>query len=176
MKPIIRHGSRRLSAGIWGTGRSIWETECGERPVTVDRLRISRSTASERLRRVFGLAEAEEVCIRSRRYSVDGEPVMTAVSYLPLSLVAGSAILLADPGPGGSYARLRELGLAPMHFREELRSRMPSPEESAALELSVGTPVITVARTAFTADDRAVEINEMTLDASAYVLQYDFEV
>ncbi|RDS61464.1 hypothetical protein [Streptomyces sp. M7] len=38
-----------------------------------------------------------------------------------------------------------------------------------------GTPVILICRTAFTGEGRPVEVNEMTLDAASYVLEYDFD-
>jgi GntR family transcriptional regulator len=98
-----------------------------------------------------------------------------ATSYLPAELVRGSAITQQDTGPGGTYARLAELGHAPTHFREDLRARMPQPEETDALDLpSAGTPVIDIVRTAYTDAGQPVEVNEMTLDASAYILRYDF--
>lgn len=103
------------------------------------------------------------------------DPVLLATSYLPLPLVAGSAITREDTGPGGTYARLAELGHEPVHFREEIRSRMPSPDEVTQLDLAPGTPVILICRTAFTGQGRAVEVNEMTLDAGSYVLEYDFD-
>jgi GntR family transcriptional regulator len=68
----------------------------------------------------------------------------------------------------------RELGHAPAHFREDVRARMPQPEETEALDLpSSGSPVVDIVRTAFTDAGVAVEVNEMTLDASAYTLRYD---
>lgn len=80
-----------------------------------------------------------------------------------------------DTGPGGVYARLAELRHGPARFREEIRSRMPSADEARLLGLGAGTPVVLVCRTAFTADGSPVEVNEMVLDAAAYVLEYDFE-
>ncbi|MDX3262227.1 UTRA domain-containing protein, partial [Streptomyces sp. MI02-2A] len=80
-----------------------------------------------------------------------------------------------DTGPGGTYARLAELGYKPVHFREEIRSRMPSKHEAAQLSISAGTPVILICRTAFADEGRPVEINEMTLDAASYILEYDFD-
>jgi GntR family transcriptional regulator len=41
--------------------------------------------------------------------------------------------------------------------------------------MSAGTPVILICRTAYTAEGRPVEVNEMTLDASSYILEYDFD-
>ncbi|EMF24625.1 GntR family transcriptional regulator [Streptomyces gancidicus BKS 13-15] len=63
------------------------------------------------------LAAEAVMCVRRRRFLVDSKPVLLATSYLPLSLVAGSAITQEDTGPGGTYARLSELGHAPVHFR-----------------------------------------------------------
>jgi GntR family transcriptional regulator len=100
--------------------------------------------------------------------------VQFAISYYSEQLARGTRIAETDSGPGGVYARLAELGHRPVNFREELRVRMPRDSETRLLELTQGTPVIAVARTAYTADGRAVEVNEMILDASAYVLEYDF--
>ncbi|KAF0649606.1 hypothetical protein K701_12195 [Streptomyces fradiae ATCC 10745 = DSM 40063] len=106
---------------------------------------------------------------------LDDKPALLATSYLPADPVAGSAITQQETGPGGIYARLAELGYKPVHFREEIRSRMPSQEEANRLQLSMGTPVIMICRTAFAAEGRPVEVNEMVLDSAAYVLEYDFD-
>ena len=100
---------------------------------------------------------------------------MLSASYFPAELVAGTPITGTDTGPGGAYARLAELGRAPERFREEIRSRMPSADETRQLHLAAGTPVVLIRRTAFTADGSPVEVNEMVLDAVSYVLEYDFE-
>ena len=48
-------------------------------------------------------------------------------------------------------------------------------EETEVLDLpAAGTPVVDIVRTAFTDAGRPVEVNEMILDASAYILRYDF--
>lgn len=114
-------------------------------------------------------------CVRSRRFVLDDKPVLLSTSYLPADMVAGSAITQEDTGPGGTYARLAELGYKPVHFREEIRGRMPSQEEASRLQLSMGTPVIMICRTAFADEGRPVEVNEMILDSAAYVLEYDFD-
>jgi len=61
-----------------------------------------------------------------------------------------------------------------VHFREDLRARMPEPGEASALDLTAGTPVIEVIRTAYTSDGQPVEVSEMVADASAYVFRYEF--
>jgi GntR family transcriptional regulator len=171
-RPIRRHGSRRLSREQWGTGRAIWDSDTTGRPYAVDDLAITHETATEDAARVL---DCDEVWVRRRRYSVDGRPVQLATSHFPAELVAGSPITAPDTGPGGVYARLRDLGHAPVHFTEEVRARMPTPEETAKLGLPAGTPVIEVCRSAYATGGRAVELNKMIMDAASYVLQYDFD-
>ncbi|GAA3311572.1 GntR family transcriptional regulator [Nonomuraea dietziae] len=171
-KPIRRHGSRRLSREQWGQGRAIWDADTRGRPFTVDEVAVVREQASEATASVL---DSTDVWIRRRRYSVDARPVQLATSYFPADLVEGSAITLQDTGPGGVYARLRDLGLPPAHFTEEVRARMPHPAEARLLELPAGTPVIAISRTAYTTGGLPVEYNEMVLDSASYVLQYDFD-
>jgi GntR family transcriptional regulator len=113
--------------------------------------------------------------VRRQRFNLDGKPVLLATSYLPSSVVAGSATTQEDTGPGGTYAHLAELDYKPVHFREEICSRMPTKYEAAQLSISAGTPVILICRTAFAEEGRPVEINGMTLDAASYILEYDFD-
>jgi GntR family transcriptional regulator len=53
---------------------------------------------------------------------------------------------------------------------------LPEPDEAAGrLALAPGTPVVEITRTAYDAAGRAVEVNEMTADSSAYVFRYEFD-
>lgn len=174
-RPVRRRGITRLARDGWGAGRSVWDGDVGERELVVDQLVVREEHAPAHVARVLGLEAGADVLARGRRFVLDGKPVLLATSYFPADLVAGSAITRDDTGPGGSYARLAELGHGPARFREEIRSRMPTQDEAARLGLGSGTPVVLICRTAFGADGRAVEVNEMTLDSAAYVLEYDFE-
>ncbi|MGF1429111.1 GntR family transcriptional regulator [Kitasatospora sp. LaBMicrA B282] len=174
-RPLRRRGIQRLAAEHWGSGRSIWSADIESRALTVDQVSVGESVAPDAVAAVLELAEGERVCVRRRRFVLDGKPVLLSASYLPAALVAGSRITEQDTGPGGSYARLAELGARPVHFREEVRSRMPLAEESDRLQLPAGTPVLLICRTAYTEDGRAVEVNEMVLDSASYVLEYDFD-
>ncbi|MET8541343.1 GntR family transcriptional regulator [Kitasatospora sp. NPDC004799] len=174
-RPLRRRGIQRLAQGQWGSGRSIWSADIDNRSLTVDQVSVTERGAPERVARVLGVDPGAPMCVRHRRFVLDGKPVLLSTSYLPAVLVAGTAITRADTGPGGTYARLAEIGAKPVHFREEVRSRMPSGEEAARLELSAGTPVILICRTAFADEGQVVELNEMILDAASYVLEYDFD-
>ncbi|WP_026424601.1 GntR family transcriptional regulator [Actinokineospora inagensis] len=163
---------RRVSPDrLRGAGSSVWETDSAERRPTVADINVTEEATPPHIARVLA---SETVLVRRRKYVVEGKPIQVAESYYPAALVRGSQIAETNTGPGGVYARLAELGLKPVRFREELRSRMPRAEETAALGLAQGTPVICITRTAYTAVDRPVEVNEMTLDAGSYVLEYSF--
>lgn len=174
-QPIRRRGVPRLAREQWGEGRSVWSADVPDRDLVVDEVTVGEEPAPETVAAQLGMTPGDAVIVRRRRFVLDGKPVLLSTSSLPAALVAGSAITQPDTGAGGTYARLAELGAGPARFREEVRSRMPTPEEADRLRLPAGTPVIRISRTAVTADGRTVEVNEMILDSSAYVLEYDFD-
>lgn len=174
-RPIRRRGISRLSERQWGAGRSVWEADIGDRSMVVDHIAVTEEPASAEIAPVLDLPSGEAVCVRERRYVLDGKPVMLATSYLPARLVSGTAITRRNPGAGGVYARLADLELGPTHFREEIRSRMPSREEAERLALPSGTPVTLIWRTAFTGQGQPVEVNRMILDSASYVLEYAWD-
>ncbi|MGW8379315.1 GntR family transcriptional regulator [Streptomyces sp. ODS28] len=173
-RPIRRVAPERTSRAQWQAGAPVWsaETEGREFDVTVE---VYEEPASQLVARALSLDENTAVLVRDRRYVVDGEPVQLATSYLPAALVTGSPIANEDPGPGGTYARLAELGHAPAHFTEELRSRLPDQREAELLALPTGIPLLEICRTALTAEHRPVEFTRMLLDAGSYVLEYRFD-
>lgn len=118
------------------------------------------------------LGTTRKVLARHRRYLLNGQPVETAISYIPLDLASGTRMAEPNPGPGGIYARLEESGRALDHFDEEIRARMPTPGEVRTLRLSPGVPVIHLIRTAYDTEGRAVEVCDTLMAADAYVLAY----
>ncbi|MFK0223400.1 GntR family transcriptional regulator [Streptomyces vinaceus] len=172
---LRRRGIQRLAVEVWGAGGSIWAADGHGRDPQVEFLGVSEEQAPAGVASALRLPAGAAACVRRRRFLLDGKPVMLATSFLDAGLAAGTRIAEPDSGPGGIYARLADLGRKPVRFREEVRSRMPGAEEVERLGLASGTPVVLVSRTAFTAEGLAVEVNEMTLDASAYVLEYAFD-
>lgn len=158
-RPLRRRGTARLAQSQWGRGRSIWSADTEGRDLVVDQVSVS--------------VEGDR-CVRRRRYVLDGKPVQLATSYLPMALVEGSAIVEEDTGPGGTYARLKDLGHEPVRFHEEIRLGAATADEAERLGIPAGAPVFAVRRTAYTATDLAVEETHMVLDPASYILEYDF--
>lgn len=170
-RPLRRPAVQRLSSEIWHSGRSIWDVDLEDRPYRVE-VDVDEDEAPGSIARILGTEGP--VCRRSRRFYVDNKLVQTAVSYIPLDLAAGTAIMQQDTGPGGVYARLADGGHRPARFKEEVRTRMPTPQEAERFGLGPGSPIFLIRRAAATEQGRVVEVNEMTLDGSNYILEYVF--
>lgn len=174
-RPIVRNALKRLSSTQWGEGRSMWDVDIDDRLLeVVGRAEVELIDAPEDVARALDMDVNARVWKRDRRYAVDGEIVMRATSYIPDDLAHDTRITQSDTGPGGTYARLREAGHGPVKFREQLRCRLATPAEVDDLRLAAGAPVIEQHRSAMRADGRVVEINRMVLDASRFLLVYDF--
>lgn len=168
-EPIRRSFPSRLAA--WREGQAIQDADTGKRARMVE-VTVGEVLASEAIAAELSIDIGAPVLRRSRRFAVDDRPVQLADSFYLLDLVRSTPIVYTDTGPGGVYARLDEIGHAPVRFTERLRARMPLPSETEALELPGGTPVVAITRMAYDSEDRCVEVTEMVLDASAYELEY----
>lgn len=170
---IVRSSPGRLSREHWGSGAAIQDAETGSR-LRVRDIVVGEVPAPEVAADALGVALGEPVLSRSRRYVVDARPVQLSTSWLPLDIVRGSAITYTDAGPGGSYARLAELGYGPDRFTERVAARAPLPDERTALALpGRGALVFEVTRFAY-AGERCVEVNLMILDSAVYSLEFSF--
>lgn len=170
--PVRRLASDRFARRHREQGKAAFTVEAeaaGSRP-EVDSLAVREERPSQDVS--VRLGSPRRVLARHRRYLLDGRPVEVATSYLPLDLARNTPIAEPNPGPGGIYARLEELGHHLDHFEEEVRARMPTPEEVRTLRLASGVPVISLIRTAFDTDGRAVEVCDTVMAADAYVLAY----
>lgn len=176
MPPVRRLASDRFARRHREAGKAAFMAEAektGYQP-GVDRISVTRASASASIAERLRLAHDAEVVVRDRRYLANGRPVEIATSYLPAAVVGGTEVEDPDPGPGGIYARLEDHGHQLEHFTEEVGARMPTPDERAALEIGAGVPVLTVVRTAYDSEGMAVEVCDTTKAAPAYLLEYDF--
>lgn len=169
---IVRPANRRLSRDVWGAGKSVWSVDVVDKEPEPADLDVRPVDLDARLAKMLGMEAGQRAIRRSRRYLIDSNPVMRSVSHIPGDLAEGTPIAEEDTGKGGTYARLKDIGHAPVVFREEVKSRMPTKAEKEWLKIERGTPVIEIIRYAADEAGRVVEVNEMLLDSSSYVLEY----
>lgn len=171
---IVRMSPNRLSRRHWGAGHAIQDHDTGSR-LRVVHVEVTEVPAADSIAGALHVPIGAAVLSRARKFAVDDRVVQIATSHIPLDIVAVvPAVAYTGPGPGGIYARMAEAGVGPQRFSERIICRMPTPGESADLDLPSGTPVISVVRHAFSTADRCVEVNTMLMDASAYILEYSF--
>ena len=94
---------------------------------------------------------------RRRRVYANDTPVQMATSYLPLDIAADTALASSDPGPGGTYSRLADLGHAPATYAETARVRPPDDDETQFLHMDPDQRVVAFRRTARTTSGRIVK-------------------
>ena len=173
--PVRRLASDRFAQRHRKEGKAAFliESEQAAATPTVDMIKVSEAPPPVEVAERLKVPDGEPVVVRSRRYSLDGRPVETAVSYIPADLARGTPISDPNPGPGGIYARLEEQGHTLGRFTEDVAASMPSPEEARLLSLPPGVPVFRLVRTAYDVDGRAVEVCDTIMAADAYLLSYE---
>ena len=173
--PVRRLASDRFARRHREAGKAAFtaEVEGLGRP-SVDEIEVSEAPPPDRVRELLNLSPRGRTVIRSRRYLLDGQPVELATSYIPADIARGTKIAEVNPGPGGIYARLEDMGHRLKEFVEEVSVRMPSPDERRRLHLGAGIPVMIVLRTAYDVDGRPVEVTDTIKAGPSYVLEYRF--
>lgn len=164
-QPQRRIANDRLSSGRWGGGRSVWES--GERPRPED-VTTQEVPAPEAVAATLGIPAGSPVVLRTELRRVEGRPVERSRSHVPAELLREDDRDSIEP----VHELLARAGHAPVDTREEVRGRMPAAIERSALGVPSGVPVLLIAATSFDSHGRPVEVAEVLLDASQWILEY----
>jgi GntR family transcriptional regulator len=176
MPPLMRLGIERFSRAKRTAGLAAQKAEAVALGLSSRQeiLELAKVPAPDWVARWFGMNAGALVFKRSRCEWVNEQPIQVADSYYRPEIVEGTAIVEPSTGPGGSYARLEERGHLLTRFREEIRTRMPNPDEVRALRLPPGTPIVTVLRIAYTAEG-PIEVFSSIVNGTSAVFVYDFD-
>ena len=171
--PVRRLASDRFARRHRKAGKAAFLAESAQlgAQADVDMIQINEMPAPPEI--AERLNHTGPVIVRSRRYSLNETPVEAATSYIPSDLAMGTPIADPNPGPGGIYARLEDLGHTLERFTEEVSARMPTEAEARLLAMMPGVPVFRLIRTAYDLEGRAVEVCDTIMSADAYVLNYE---
>ncbi|MDQ1249630.1 MAG: GntR family transcriptional regulator [Actinomycetota bacterium] len=168
----IRSDRTRQPPADHETGTSVRAADTAGRNLQAGIISVERTTAPPHVSVLLDVPTGAEVIRRSSSLAIDDRPALAVTSWLPADITAGTPVEQDDPGPGGVYARLAELGHAPAVFREEVTARQPRHGET--LQLLPGTPVLAIIRTAATHAGRIVEVTETLVDAASVTLSYSW--
>lgn len=138
----------------------------------LQRTEVSLVLAEDDIARRLVVEAGTVVVVRRRIRSVDGVPFQLFDSYYPLDVVQGTAAMLPEDVPQGVNQLLAEHGFAQVRALDEIRVRMPKPEEIARLQLGPGTPVAEHIITGMTTDDRVIRVARVILPGDRNVIAY----
>ncbi|MFI1796170.1 GntR family transcriptional regulator [Streptomyces sp. NPDC020379] len=175
LAPVTRKSSDRFRRSHRRAGKAAYlvEVEAAGHTPGVHMLYVGPVGAPADIAERLGVTEGSKVLARRRRYFVDGVPTEEATSYLPWPIAEAVPELLRDnPGGGGIYARLEEHGHHLAEYVETVRARLATKQETAALRLSPGAPVIHLVRAAVTDEGDVVEVCDTVMAADRFVLDY----
>lgn len=171
-RQVMRSARARLSRSERDAGRGAFATDAHTGGWTASsNVTVRTEQASDEIAAQLGITPGDEVLVRDRVLYADAVPVQLATSYLPAEITT-EAMARPDTGPGGLYARLEEAGHHLERFQETVRIGNASPEEATTLDAAPGAAVFRVVRVA-SADDRVVEVNEITMLGDRFELYYD---
>jgi GntR family transcriptional regulator len=128
------------------------------------------SLIAERLR----IEPGTRVVVRRRVRSLDGEPFNINDTYYPFDLAIDTPIMdPADIPAGSNNVFIERTGRAEARNIDEIYVRMPTPDESARLRLSPGTPLACHYLTAYTDDGQPLFVDVFVLPGDRHVIVYD---
>ncbi|MET9873353.1 GntR family transcriptional regulator [Actinacidiphila glaucinigra] len=173
--PVQRKSSDRFRRSHRMAGKAAYlaEAEQSGTKAAVRVLYVGPIEAPPEIAERLSVASGAKVLARRRLYFSDGVPTEEATSYLPWDVAKDIPELFEEnPGGGGIYARLEERGHTLKELAETVRVRLATKQETVALSLSPGSPIIHLTRNAETDAGRVVEVCDTIMAADQFVLDY----
>ncbi|MET9418966.1 GntR family transcriptional regulator [Streptomyces klenkii] len=173
--PVRRKSSDRFrrSHRLAGKAAYLAEAEQAGSKASVRVLYVGPVEAPAEIAERLTVPVGAKVLARRRLYFSDGIPTEEATSYLPWDVAKDIPELFEEnPGGGGIYARLEEHGHQLKELAETVRVRLATKQETVALSLSPGSPIIHLTRNAESEAGRVVEVCDTIMAADQFVLDY----
>jgi GntR family transcriptional regulator len=180
LTPLIRLGNDRYSPKYRETGLSPFLLECAKQGkagrfevLSIDRVQPPPEVAEH----LNVSADTESVLRRENVFYADADPVERVTTYIPWTIAEGTGLLQPEvPHQFGIHGVLEERHHVMTRIREEVSTRMPRPDETAALQLRPGVPVLDVWHTSIDQDGEPYELTRFVMRGDMTGLLYDVPV
>jgi GntR family transcriptional regulator len=139
----------------------------------------ARTPAPDHIARRLGIEAGDPTVRTTYEFLADGKPAQLSMSWEPMAITGGTPILLPEMGPlagKGVVERMRSIGVDTETWVEIPRPGRATPEQAALLGLNTGDLVLTIERTYYAADGRAVETADIVVPDRAWEVAYEFAV
>ncbi len=135
-------------------------------------IEVSIVAASEYIAERLEVPPGENLVVRRRLRSVDGQPSSFSETYYLFELAHGTPLLDPQVFTGSATAVLAEMGHVQVRFVDEITTRMPDPLEMQRLDIGQGVPVLAHVRTGY-AEQRPVRVSVTILPGDRHKLRYE---
>ncbi|MFG3492504.1 GntR family transcriptional regulator [Streptomyces sp. NPDC047972] len=176
---LFRFGSDRYARKNRQTGLTPFRLEAKKqgKEARIDVVSIEREVPPRDIaERLDVPADEASVVHRENHYFADDEPVQIVSTFLRWDEAQGTLLMQPKSGKDGIYGRLEELGHVMTRVRDEISTRMPSPEEAAVLDLLPGVPVLEVLHTSLDQDGVPFEVSRYVHRGDQTGLLYELPV
>lgn len=126
---------------------------------------------------VFAEYSNREVVLRARGGAIDGHPCCMWTTYYPIDLVRGDTLeaMLRDSQTDTMALIQAQHGLSIHHAKDQVTSRLPTPEEQVTLEIVPDDPILVLRRTSYAESGKAMLFQEQILVAAYFLMTYTYE-
>ena len=180
LTPLIRLGNDRYSPRHRDTGLSPFLLECAKQGKTgrFEVLSIDRVQPPPDVAERLGVSAATKSVVRRENvFYADDDPVNRVTTYIPWSIAKGTGLLQDEvPHQYGIHGVLEDQHHVMTRLREEVSARMPRPDETKALHLRPGVPVLDVWHTSIDQDGQPYELTRFVMRGDMTGLLYDVPV
>jgi GntR family transcriptional regulator len=133
---------------------------------------VAVEAAGPRVAALLEIPEGELVVVRRRVRYIDGEAHNLNDTYYLHSIAEGTPIMHPADVSQGTIALMRDMGYVQVRNRDEIETRMPTPDEAERLSIPPGVPVFVQYRTGYTTE-RPVKLTITIWPGDRVTLVYD---
>jgi GntR family transcriptional regulator len=135
-------------------------------------IEVSIVAATEYIAERLEVPPGENLVVRRRLRSIDGQPSSISDSYYLFEFAHGTPLLDPQVFSGSAAALLAEMGHVQVRFVDEITTRMPDPPEAQRLDVGLGVPVLAHVRTGYT-ERRPIRVSITILPGDRHKLRYE---
>ena len=170
----VRSESQERIAERRASGRDAWMADATEQERRAGQhITVAIEQAGPEIASRLELPDEEPVAVRQRLRTIDGHPHNLNDTYYPRDISEGTAIEHPADVTEGTIALMRDMGYVQVRYRDDLETRMPTPEEAERLQIPPGVPVLVQYRTGYTAE-RPVKLTVTVWPGDRTNLVYEF--
>ncbi len=156
---VATHSERHVQYRFLRLMSDTGDTSSEEGPAERHILECRRVRCSADVARLLGLRAGDPVVQVRRTLSFNGTPTILEDIWLPGQAFKGLSAEQMASYPGPTYAMLElEFGVRMVRAEEKLRAVLPDGQQAQLLQVTPGTPLLSVERLAYTYNDVPMEL------------------